>query len=132
MGLGLDKGIPAGAKGGSAPGGGAPGAGGPGAGVPGAPVDVEINAVIISAAQSPWDAIRRTTGVRNVVVTGGIIALGKTPIAGEVPGGGPQPAWLRLIPDLDLCSGKKIPPVVPNLIDIRIMNCPIKVVDKSQ
>ena len=97
--------------------------------MPAAPVDFAINAVIVSAAQSPWDAIKRTPGVRNVIVTGGIIALGKTPIAGEIPGGGPQPAWLRLIPDLDLCSGKKIPPVVPNVIDIRIMNCPIKVVE---
>jgi hypothetical protein len=99
----------------------------PGGTVRNAPVDVRINAVIVSAAQSPWDPITKAPGVRNVIVTGGIIALGKTPIAGEIPGGGPQPAWLRLIPDLDLCSGKKIPPVVPNVIDIRIMNCPIKI-----
>ena len=38
-----------------APVGAAPALGGPGA----APVDVAINAVIVSAAQSPWDAIRR-------------------------------------------------------------------------
>ena len=37
------------------PGGAVPALGGPGA----APVDVAINAVIVSAAQSPWDAIRR-------------------------------------------------------------------------
>ena len=88
-------------------------------------VDVAINAVIVSAAQSPWDAIRRAPGVRNVIVTGGIIALGKTPIPGEIPGGGPQPAWLRLIPDLRLLNGSAIPPVVPNVIDVRIMDCPI-------
>jgi hypothetical protein len=105
------------------PGGAAPALGGPGA----APVDVAINAVIVSAAQSPWDAIRRAPGVRNVIITGGIIALGKTPIPGEIPGGGPQPAWLRLIPDLRLLNGSAIPPVVPNVIDIRIMNCPIKI-----
>src|SRR5271166_1032858 len=46
------------------PGGAAPALGGPGA----APVDVAINAVIVSAAQSPWDAIRRAPGVRNVIV----------------------------------------------------------------
>src|SRR5271166_5096564 len=96
---------------------------------PTAPVDVYINAVIVSAAQSPWDAIRRAPGVRNVIVTGGIVAFGKTPIAGEIPGGGPQPAWLRLIPDLRLLNGSVIPPVVPNVIDIRIMNCPIKIED---
>src|SRR5271165_690037 len=41
-----------------------PSLGGPGA----APVDVAINAVIVSAAQSPWDAIRRAPGVRNVII----------------------------------------------------------------
>ena len=105
------------------PGGAAPTVGGPGA----APVDVAINAVIVSAAQSPWDAIRRAPGVRNVIITGGIIALGKTPIPGEIPGGGPQPAWLRLSPDLRLLNGSAIPPVVPNVIDIRIMSCPIAI-----
>jgi hypothetical protein len=58
-----------------------------------------------------------------------IVALGKTSIAGEIPGGGPQPAWLRLIPDMRLLDGSHISPVVPNVIDIRIMNCPIKVVE---
>ena len=105
------------------PGGAAPALGGSGA----APVDIAINAVIVSAAQSPWDAIRKAPGVRNVIVTGGIIALGKTPIPGEIPGGGPQPAWLRLIPDLRLLNGSAIPPVVPNVIDVRIMNCPITI-----
>src|SRR5271166_2956068 len=105
------------------PGGAVPALGGPGA----APVDVAINAVIVSAAQSPWDAIRRAPGVRNVIITGGIVALGKTPIPGEIPGGGPQPAWLRVIPDLRLLNGSAIPPVVPNVIDIRIMNCPIAI-----
>ena len=109
------------------PGGAAPAPGGP---VP-APVDVAINAVIVSAAQSPWDAIRRAPGVRNVIVTGGIIALGKTPIPGEIPGGGPQRAWLRLIPDLRLLNGSAIPPVVPNVINVRIMNCPKKIEDLS-
>jgi hypothetical protein len=33
-----------------------------------------------------------------------------------------------LIPDLDLCSGKKIPPVVLNIIDIRL-NSPIEVIE---
>jgi len=110
----------------------APGPGGAipsGRPAPSAPVDVAINAVIVSAAQSPWDAISKAPGVRNVIVTGGIVALGKTPIPGEIPGGGPQPAWLRVIPDLRLLDGSAIPPVVPNVIDIRIMNCPIKVIE---
>jgi hypothetical protein len=83
--------------------------------------------VIISAAQSPWDAIQRAPGVGTITVVGGIVALGKTPIPGEIPGGGPQPDWLRLIPDLRLLNGSMIPPVVPNIIDMRWLNCPIKV-----
>jgi hypothetical protein len=101
-------------------------------GTSGAPVDVAINAVIVSAGQSPWDAITKGLGVRNVIVTGGIIALGKTPIEGEVPGGGPQPAWLRLIPDLRLLNGSMIPPVVPNVIDIRILSSPIEILNPPQ
>ena len=91
------------------------------------PVNVEIDAVIVSAAQSPWDAIERAPGVGTITVVGGIVALGKTPIEGEIPGGGPQPPWLRVIPDLALLNGSKIPPVVPNVIDLRWMNCPIKI-----
>jgi hypothetical protein len=100
----------------------------PGSG-PKGPVDVPINAVIVSAAQSPWDAITKVPGVRNVIVTGGIIALGKEPLDGEIPNGGPQPPWLQLIPDLRLLNGSMIPPVVPNVIDIRIMSSPIRIED---
>jgi hypothetical protein len=114
------------------PGGVTSGPSGPGAGAPPAPVDVEINAVIVSAAQSPWDAVKRTPGVRNVIVTGGVIALGKTPVAGENPGGGPEPTWLRVIPDPRLLNGSVVPPVVPNVIDIRVMNCPIKVESSAE
>jgi hypothetical protein len=99
----------------------------PGGPAPTEPVDVEIHAVIISAAESPWDAVKREAGVRNVIVVGGIVALGQTPIPGEIPGGGPEPDWLRVIPDLSLLNGSKIPPVVPNVIDIRIMNCPVQI-----
>src|SRR5208282_4920420 len=80
---------------------GAPGASGSG-GV--APVDVGIHAVIVSGAMTPWDAIGKVPGVGTVTVTGGIVALGTTPIRGEPPGGGPQPSWLRLVPDLNLLN----------------------------
>jgi hypothetical protein len=99
---------------------------------PGAPLEnIEIHAVIVSEAQSPWDAIKRVPGVGTITVVGGIVALGKTPIPGEIPGGGPQPDWLRLIPDLRLLDGSIIPPVVPNIMDIRWLNCPIKVDNPS-
>jgi hypothetical protein len=96
---------------------------------PAAPVDVAINAVIVSGANSPWGAVQRAPGVRNVTVTGGIIALGKTPLPGEPPPGSPQPAWLRVVPDLRLLDGSVIPPVVPNIIDVRWLNCPIEVIE---
>jgi hypothetical protein len=99
----------------------------PGGRPPTVPVDVEIDAVIVSAAQSPWDAVERAPGVGTITVIGGIVALGKTPMPGEISGGGPQPPWLRVIPDLALLNGSKIPPVVPNVIDLRWLNCPIKV-----
>jgi len=108
------------------------GAGGsvfPAGGAPSAPVDVEIDAVIVSGANSPWGAVQRAPGVRNVTVVGGIIALGKTPLPGEPPPGSPQPGWLRVVPDLRLLDGSVIPPVVPNIIDIRWLNCPIGVIE---
>jgi len=95
------------------------------------PVDVEIDAVIVSGANSPWGAVQRAPGVRNVTVVGGIIALGKTPLPGEPPPGSPQPAWLRVVPDLRLVDGSVIPPVVPNIIDIRWLNCPIEVIENQ-
>ena len=49
---------------------------------PGAPPEnIEIHAVIVSAAQSPWDAIKRAPGVGTITVVGGIVAMGKTPIS---------------------------------------------------
>jgi hypothetical protein len=101
----------------------------PTGGAPSVPVDVEIDAVIVSGANSPWGAVQRAPGVRNITVVGGIIALGKTPLPGEPPPGSPQPAWLRVLPDLRLLNGSVIPPVVPNIIDIRWLNCPIEVIE---
>jgi hypothetical protein len=106
----------------------APGVPGPAPPGGGGPEDVVIRGVIVSGAMSPWDAITRTPGVRNVTVVGGIIALGQTPLPGEVlvPGGRAPPRWLRLIPDRDLESGKRFPPVVPNIIDVRILYFPVE------
>jgi hypothetical protein len=100
-----------------------------GAAPPAGPVDITINAVIVSGASSPWHAVQRAPGVRNVVVNGGIIAWGKTPLPGEPPPS-PQPDWLHVNPDPQLVNGSVIPPVVPNIIDIRWLNCPIEVIEK--
>ena len=96
---------------------------------PTVPVDITINAVIVSGASSPWHAVQRAPGVRNVTVNGGIIAWGRNPPPGEPPPG-PQPEWLHVNPDPQLVNGSVIPPVVPNIIDIRWLNCPIKVIEK--
>lgn len=83
--------------------------------------DVAIHAVIISGVQSPWHAISKAPGVHNVTLTGGLVALGKAPRPGETVAGGPPPSFLKIIPDPKLLNGSIIPPVVPNIIDIRIV-----------
>ena len=102
--------------------------GGPGGGPAGggAGEDVRINAVIVTGAVTPWGAIRKVAGIRNVYVTGGIITLGQTPLPGELPPGSPQPKWLHVRPDLSLLRGERFPPVVPNIIDVRIMYFPVE------
>jgi len=106
------------------------------AAVPGGPdVDVPINAVIVSGARTPWEAIGKAPGVRNVVVTGGIIALGENPLAkppaGVTVGSAKNPpAWLKFKPDLRLLNGSVFPPVVPNVIDIRIISFTEQVIEK--
>jgi hypothetical protein len=51
--------------------------------------------------------------------TGGIVALGKVNNSASLPS-----SWspgLRIFPDYDLLTGTKIPPVTPNIIDVRIV-----------
>jgi hypothetical protein len=76
----------------------------------GAPAN--IHAVIISGLSDPAKVVVSS----NVTLTGGIIALGKN--------GSPPSAWspgLKIIPDYALLTGEKIPPVTPNIIDVRIV-----------
>jgi hypothetical protein len=89
--------------------------------------DVRINAVIVSGAPNPWEAIGKSPRVRNVIVTGGIIALGESAIINPHPElmvGAAQnpPAWLKFKPDLRYLNGSLFPPVVPNVIDIRTIS----------
>jgi hypothetical protein len=90
-------------------------------------VDVGINAVIVSGARTPWEAVGRSSGVRSVIVKGGIIALGETalpPSAVGVTVGTAEnpPEWLKFQPDLRYLNGSVFPPVVPNVIDIRTIS----------
>jgi hypothetical protein len=74
-----------------------------------------IHAVIISGLSDPAKVIVSS----NVTLTGGIVALGKN---GSPPS--TSSAWspgLKIIPDYFLLTGEKIPPVTPNIIDVRIV-----------
>jgi hypothetical protein len=88
----------------------------------------------VSGAPSPWEAIGKVPGVRNVVVTGDIIALGDTPLAKPPAGvsvGSAEnpPIWVKFKPDLRLLNGSVFPPVVPNVIDIRILSYTEEVIE---
>jgi hypothetical protein len=79
----------------------------------GAPAN--IHAVIVSGLSDPAKVVVSS----NVTLTGGIIALGKN---GSPPSN--SSAWspgLKIIPDYALLTGEKIPPVTPNIIDVRIV-----------
>jgi hypothetical protein len=85
---------------------------GPGSG----PVPTNIHALIISGRSDPAKIVTS----RNVTLIGGIVALGKDPS----PPAGPASQWstgLRVVPDEALLTGQKIPPLTPNIIDVRIV-----------
>jgi hypothetical protein len=74
-----------------------------------------IHAVIISGLSDPAKVIASP----NVTLTGGIVALGKASSSSSL-----SSSWspgMRILPDYDLLTGNKIPPVTPNIIDVRIV-----------
>jgi hypothetical protein len=76
-----------------------------------------IHAIIISGRSDPTKVVTSA----NVTLTGGVIALGKDPS----PPAKPTAQWssgLRIVPDQALLTGAKIPPLTPNIIDVRIVN----------
>ena len=84
---------------------------------PSAPVGASsnIHAVIVSGLSDPAKVIASS----NVTLTGGIVALGKNASPSST-----SSAWspgLKIIPDYALLTGEKIPPVTPNIIDVRIV-----------
>jgi hypothetical protein len=81
---------------------------------PGANAHSKIHAVIISGLSDPAKVIASP----NVMLTGGIVALGKNPISGNPSTWSPG---LQIVPDYGLLTGEKIPPVTPNLVDVRIV-----------
>ena len=75
-----------------------------------------MHAVIISGLSDPAKVVTSS----NVTLTGGVAALGKNPS----PPATPKTQWsagLRIVPDQALLTGAKIPPLTPNIIDVRIV-----------
>ena len=78
-------------------------------------VPANIHAVIVTGLSDPAKVIVSS----NVTLTGGIVALGKNSSPPSTSSG-----WspgLKIIPDYALLTGEKIPPVTPNIIDVRIV-----------
>jgi hypothetical protein len=74
-----------------------------------------IHAIIISGLSDPAKVITSS----NVTLTGGVVALGRDPTPPAAPS-----TWsrgLRIVPDYALLTGEKIPPVTPNILDVRIV-----------
>jgi hypothetical protein len=95
----------------------------PGPGVP-STRRAQIHAVIVSNLSDPSQVLSG-----NVNLTGGIIALGP-PTPSQKPG-----RWdpnVRITPDPDLLNGSKIPPLVPNVIDVRITHYEVTATIDSQ
>jgi len=84
----------------------------------------QIHAVIVSNLSDPSQVLSG-----NVDLTGGIIALG--PPTGSLKPGRWDPR-VRIIPDPDLLNGSKIPPLVPNVIDVRITHYEVTRTIESQ
>jgi hypothetical protein len=81
------------------------------------PSSANIHAIIISGRSDPAKIVTSS----NVTLTGGIVALGKDPS----PPVQPTTQWssgLRIVPDEALLTGAKIPPITPNIIDVRIVS----------
>src|SRR6266404_2239485 len=79
------------------------------------PASVSIHAVIISGRSDPAKIVTS----QNVTLTGGVVALGKDPAPPAAPS-----SWttgLHIVPDEALLTGAKIPPLTPNIIDVRIV-----------
>ena len=85
-----------------------------------------IHAVIVSGLSDPSQVL---TG--NVELTGGIVALGPPDPTNPQIAGHWDPN-VRITPDPELLNGHKIPPLVPNVIDVRIMHHEVSATIESE
>jgi hypothetical protein len=82
---------------------------------PGSTTSSNIHALIISGRSDPAKIVTSP----NVTLIGGVVALGKNASSPAKPS-----SWspgLRIVPDQNLLTGSKIPPLTPNVIDVRIV-----------
>jgi hypothetical protein len=84
-----------------------------------------IHAVIVSGRSAP-EQVLRANG--KTTLYGGLIALGPNddglaPVA--------WPTGLLIVPDPDLLSGAKIPPIIPNIADVRIRHYSVEATMES-
>jgi hypothetical protein len=86
----------------------------------------EIHAVIVSGLADPSQVLRG-----NVHLTGGIIAIGSPNSTTPQPPGRWDPN-VKITPDPELLNGHKIPPLVPNVIDVRIMHHEVSATIESE
>jgi hypothetical protein len=86
----------------------------------------QIHAVIVSSLSDPSQVL---TG--NVDLTGGIVALGLPDSTSPQIAGHWDPN-VRITPDPELLNGDKIPPLVPNVIDVRIMHHEVSATIESE
>ena len=86
----------------------------------------QIHAVIVSGLSDPSQVL---TG--NVELTGGIVALGPPDPTNPQIAGHWDPN-VRITPDPELLNGHKIPPLVPNVIDVRIMHHEVSATIESE
>jgi hypothetical protein len=86
----------------------------------------QIHAVIVSSLSDPSQIL-----TENVNLTGGIVALGSPDSTNPPPAGHWDPN-VKITPDPELLNGHKIPPLVPNVIDVRIMHHEISATIESE
>ncbi len=76
----------------------------------------EVHAMIISGASTVSEAVN----LSNCRLVGGLALLGRRS-AQPPPSESTWPSGLTIVADPDLLRGRKVPPITPNLIDVRIV-----------
>src|SRR5262249_15879623 len=79
---------------------------------------VAIYAVIVGATANPWTSVDASM-VDSMTVIGGVAAIGSLTL---LPTGSNNGPLLTIEPDLGYLSGARIPPITPNVFDVRIIS----------